>query len=36
MPSSIPEVAQDLISRLLVLKPEDRLGADNIYELIEH
>jgi len=30
MDSSIPEVAQDLISKLLVLKPEDRLGADNL------
>ena len=30
MDSNIPEVAQDLISKLLVLKPEDRLGADNL------
>ena len=30
MPSNISEVAQDLISKLLIINPDERLGANDI------
>jgi serine/threonine protein kinase len=36
IPSSVPEAARDLISRLLVIKAEERLGATNIQDLKSH
>ena len=36
MPQSINNVAQDLISRLLVLNPEERIGAQNLNDLYSH
>ena len=36
MPKTVPHVAQDLIRQLLVVKPEQRLGANNIYDLMNH
>lgn len=36
IPSSVPEAARDLISGLLVKKPEERLGATNIQDLKSH
>jgi serine/threonine protein kinase len=30
MPKSIPATAQDLVKKLIVLQPENRLGATNI------
>ena len=36
MPSNMPEAARDLVMRLLVQKPEDRLGAANIQDLKNH
>ena len=36
MPKTIPADAQDLIKKLLVLKPENRLGASNIQEVMNH
>lgn len=36
MAPEIPEDAQDLIRKLLVLNSEDRLGARNIGDLIAH
>lgn len=36
IPSSVPEMVRDLISRLLVQKAEDRLGASNIQDLKNH
>ena len=36
MPSSIPESAQDLISKLLIKLPEQRLGAQNILDASSH
>lgn len=36
MPKTIPGVAQDLIRKLLVVRPEQRLGASNINDLMCH
>ena len=36
MPQSINLVAQDLISKLLVLDPEQRIGAQDLNDLYSH
>jgi hypothetical protein len=36
MPQSINPVAQDLISKLLVLIPEQRIGAQYLNDLYSH
>lgn len=36
MPKRMPATAQDLVKKLIVLQPENRLGATNIKELIDH
>ena len=36
MPNSIPEDAKNLITSLLVLNPDDRLGAIDIKDLMIH
>lgn len=36
MPANIPDVARDLITKLLVKDPTQRLGANNIQDLLEH
>lgn len=36
MPKGIPEDGENLIKSLLSLKPEDRIGALNIHDLIKH
>lgn len=36
MAKTIPLVAQDLIRQLLVVNPEQRLGATNIQDLLNH
>ena len=36
MPKTIPTLAQDLIRQLLIVKPEQRLGANNINDLMSH
>lgn len=36
MSDKIPEVAKSLIKQLLVLKPESRLGAFDLQELMKH
>lgn len=33
MPASLPEPVRDLVSKLLVKVPEDRLGAQNIFDV---
>lgn len=35
-PDTVPEVAKDLIQRILLKNPEDRLGAQNIQDLMNH
>ena len=32
----MPPAAKDLISKLVILNPEDRLGAQNVNELLKH
>jgi hypothetical protein len=36
MPSEIPEAAANLISKLLVKIPENRIGAQNIHDVMNH
>ena len=36
MPQDMPQDAQDIIRKLLILNPEDRLGSQNIYDIIQH
>lgn len=36
IPKSVPEDIADLISKLIVSKPEDRLGAQDIYQVKNH
>ena len=36
IPSYVDDSARDLIKKLLVLKPEDRLGAQNMQDLKNH
>lgn len=36
IPDFVDETAKDLISKLLVLKPEERLGAQNLNDLTSH
>jgi len=36
MPEDVPEVAQDLIKKLLLKDPAKRLGADEIDNLKQH
>lgn len=36
IPDTVPEVAKDLIQKILRKNPEDRLGAQNIQDLMNH
>ena len=36
MTDDIPQDAADLISKILVKKPEDRIGASNIQDIMSH
>lgn len=36
VPSCVPEVAKDLIEKILIKEPENRIGAQNINDLMQH
>jgi len=36
IPSTVPEVAKDLLQKILKKEPENRLGAQNINDLMAH